>query len=77
MSVVINCVHDCFSPNFCQGFASRPLHIDEQQQQIVLVDGTGHVEAFRADRSELLVLVVSPIEQFLEVQELQVHFEGM
>ena len=41
------------------------------------LDGREHVEAFRADHSELLVLVVFPIEQFLGVQELQVHSEDM
>ena len=34
-----------------------------------------HVEPFRAERSELLVLVVYPVEQFLGVQELQVNLE--
>ena len=35
-----------------------------------------HVEPFRADRAELPVLFVQPIEQFLEVQELLVNPEG-
>ena len=34
-----------------------------------------HVETFRAEHSELLVLVVYPVEQFLAVQELQVNLE--
>ena len=64
-------------PKYRQFFAAQPLRIDEWQQEIILVDGAGHVEPFRADRSELLVFVVQPIEPFLEVQELQVHFAGM
>ena len=57
-------------------FLSQPLHIDEWQQEILLVDREGHVEPFRADRSDLLVLVVQSIEPFLEVQELQARVEG-
>ena len=34
-----------------------------------------HVKLFRASQSELLVLVVSPNEQFLEAQELLVNPE--
>ena len=45
------------------------------KQEILLVDAAEHIEPFRADHSELLVLVVSQIEQFLEVQELQIHLE--
>ena len=41
------------------------------------MDGGQHVEPFRADHSELLQFVVQPIEPFLEVQELQVHFGSM
>ena len=36
-----------------------------------------HGEPLRADHSELLVLVVKPIEEFLEVHGLQVNREGM
>ena len=36
-----------------------------------------HVKLFRASHSELLVLVVSPNEQFLEAQELLVNSEGV
>ena len=36
-----------------------------------------HVKLFRANHSELLVLVVSPNEQFLEAQELLVNPEGV
>ena len=43
--------------------ASRPLHIGEWQQEILLVDGAGHVEPFRTDRTKLLVLVVQPMEK--------------
>ena len=45
--------------------------------KILLVDGAEHVEPFRADRTMLLVLVVEPVEQLVEVQELQVDIEGM
>ena len=57
--------------------ASQPLHFGEWQQEILPFDGVAHVEPFRADRTELLVLVVQPLEPRLEVQELQVHFEGV
>ena len=36
-----------------------------------------HVKLFRASHSELLVLVVSPNEQFLEAQELLVNPDGV
>ena len=51
----------------------QSLHTDEQQQEILLVDGAEHVEPFRADRTQLLVLVVQPVEKLLEVEELQVR----
>ena len=47
-----------FWPKYWQDFASQPLRIDEWQQEILLVDGAGHVEPFRADHSELLMLAV-------------------
>ena len=47
-----------------------------KQQEVVLADEAKHVEPFRADRPELLVLVVYPIEQFPEVLEMQVNPEG-
>ena len=36
---------------------AQPLHIDEWQWEILLVDEAMHVEAFRPEHSELLVLV--------------------
>ena len=39
--------------------------------------GVEHVEPFRADHSELLLLVVKPNEPLLEVQELHVHSEDV
>ena len=66
-----------FLPKHRQASASQPLHTDEWQREVILVDDAEHVEPFRADRSELLVLVALPIEQFLEVQELLVDPEGM
>ena len=65
-----NCASHSFLPKHRQASASQPLHTDEWQREIILVDDAKHVEPFRADRSELLVLVALPIEQFLEVQEL-------
>ena len=44
---------------------------------MILVDEAKHVEPFRAGHSELLVLVLSHIEQFPEVQELLVNLEGL
>ena len=70
-----NCVLRCFLPKYWQGFASHPLHIDERQQEIILVGGAEHVEPFRADHAGLLELIVQPVEPLLEVQELQVHFD--
>ena len=46
-------------------------------KKLSLLIGVEHVEPFRAGRQELLVIVVYPIETLLEVQELQVHSEGM
>ena len=40
-------------PKFWHSFASQPLHIDEGQQEVILVD---RAEPIRADHSELLVL---------------------
>ena len=51
--------------------------VDEWQQEIHLVDEAKFVEPFRADHSELLVILVFPIEQFLEVQEMLENLEGM
>ena len=59
-------------PTPWQDVASQPLHIDEQHREIFFVDETKHVEQFRAEHSERLVVVGYPVEQFLEVQELQV-----
>ena len=50
-------LHDSL-PKYGQGVASLPLHIDEWQQEFLLVGGAERDEPFRADRSELLVLVV-------------------
>ena len=57
LHVIIVCLA-LLLPKYRQYFAAQPLRIDEWQQEIILVDGAGHVEPFRADRSELLVLVV-------------------
>ena len=58
----------------CQGtakdFDSQQLHIDEWQREVFVVDDAKHVKPFRAEDSELLVLMVYPVELFLEVQEL-------
>ena len=51
-------------------FDSQPLHIDDWQREILVVDDAKQVKPFRAEDSELLVLVVYPVELFLEVQEL-------
>ena len=72
-----SCTIHYFLPTHGQDFASQPLHIDEQHREIFFVDETKHVEQFRAEHSELPVVVGSPVEQFLEVQELQVNLEGM
>ena len=37
-----------FLPQYGQSFASQPLHIDEWQQEVLLVDGVEHVEPFVA-----------------------------
>ena len=49
------------------------------RSRFVLVNGSKKLSlrSSRADHSELLVLDVSPIEPFLEVPELYVHFEGV
>ena len=47
------------------------------QQELLLVDEAEQDEPFRADHSELLVLVVLSFEPILHVQEVQVHFEGV
>ena len=47
-----------FLPKYSQGVASQPLNFDEWQRQIFLVDKAKHVEPFRAEDSELLVLDV-------------------
>ena len=39
-------------------FASQLRHIDEWQQELLLVDGVEHDYSFHADHAELLVLVV-------------------
>ena len=72
-----SCRLHCFLPRHGQDFASQRLHIDEQHREIFFVDETKHVEQFRAEHSELLVVVGYPVEQCLEVQELQVNLEGM
>ena len=36
-------------PKYRQVFASPPLHVDERQREILLVDGEEHVEPFRAE----------------------------
>ena len=46
------------------------------QREILHVDVVEPVEPFRADHSELLVLVGCPTEQFLRVQELLINPEG-
>ena len=45
-------------------------------QEIPLVDGEEHVEPLRADRSKILVVVVKPIDKFLEAEEWLVNPEG-
>ena len=64
---------------FCQSTHKlpQPLRTDEWQREIVFVVASKHVKLFRASHSELLVLVVSPDEQFLEAQELLVNPEGL
>ena len=52
-----NCAPHSFLPEHRQASASQPLHTGEWQREIILVDDAKHVEPFRADRSELLVLV--------------------
>ena len=64
-------------PKHSQDFASQPLRTDEWQREIVFVVESKHVKLLRANHSELLVLVVSPDEQFLEAQELLVNPEGV
>ena len=63
---------------FCQSthkILPQPLRTDEWQREIVFVVASKHVKLLRANHSELLVLVVSPNEQFLEAQELLVNPE--
>ena len=47
-----------FLPKHRQDEASQPLHVDEWQREIILVDEAKHVEPFRAEHSELLVVEV-------------------
>ena len=71
-SAYYSCALHYVLPKHWQDFASQPLRIDEWQRE---VDEARHVEPFRAEHSELRVLLVQPIEQFLEVHELQLHLE--
>ena len=64
-------------PKQSQDFASQPLRTDEWQREIVFVVESKHVKLLRANHSELLVLIVSPDEQFLEAHDLVVNPEGV